>query len=219
MTIDDFIKHWKEVIMLSLAVLGGAYATVTFYRTQLYANDDLQVIAIGQVDQHLPPNRQDRLSFNLVVTNKGTSDGVVAHAEIVALHLEPQGHYAWVRIWPEVGEGFQPRALKPGEATVIQLITAGYAHEDYFLNPQYARPIDAGHHEFALGIQVRSVDSKGRIHNVLYPVSQFKIPNDLTNGPTDGFTFDCSVHHLFVDAPETVPPLAKSYGFPGDCLP
>jgi hypothetical protein len=69
---------------------------------------------------------------------------------------------------------------------------------------------------FNEGVWVKSMDSRGRLYSAYFVVSQFKVPNDIVNGPTDGFTFDCHPHQLLVNIPEFNPPLAKNYD--GDTL-
>ncbi len=210
MTNEEFIKRWKDVIFLVFATLGAFYATFAFIRDNIYVRDDLQATVIGDVDTRQMLEKQDRISLRLAVANAGTRDGAVVQAEIVALRKEDEG-YSWVRIFPPVGEGFEAKTLKPGEITILSLVTDAYAHVQYFRNPNYARPIDATHHEFAEGVRIKSMDSKGRLYMLLYPVSQFKVPNDITNGPTDGYTLDCHPHQLLVNLPETIPPLATRY--------
>jgi hypothetical protein len=217
MTSEEFIKRWKDVILLMFTTLGFIYATFAFIRDRVYVRDDLQATAIGDVDTRQTPENQDRISLRLAVVNAGTRDAAVLQAEIVALRKESDG-YSWVRIFPPLGEGFEAKVLKPGEITIVSLVTDANAHDKYFRNPNYARTIDATHHEFAEGVRIRSMDSKGRLFTLLYPFSQFKVPNDITSGPTDGYTFDCHPHELLVNLPETIPPLATKYdGDAYDC--
>ena len=217
MTSEEFIKRWRDVLLLLFSTLSFIYATFAFIHDRLYVRDDLQATAIGEVDTRQTPENQDRMSLRLAVVNAGTREAAVLRAEIVALRKESEG-YSWVRVIPPFGEGFEAKALKPGEIAILSLVTDASSHDRYFRNPNYARPIDATHHEFAMGVRIKSMDSKGRLYTLLYPVSQFKVPNDITNGPTDGYTFDCYPHQLLVNLPETTPPLATKYdGDPYEC--
>jgi hypothetical protein len=211
LTSEDLIKHWKNLLLLVGGTLTLVYATVTFIRSNIYVKDDLQATLIGEVD-----TRATTLSLRLAVVNAGTRDAAVLQAEIVAVKNVYEGH-VWVRVPPPPGEGFEARTLKPGEIAILVLVTDRDAH-DYFRNQVYARPIDATHHEFTYGVRIKSMDSKGRLYTLLYPVSQFKVPNNITNGPTDGYTFDCHPRQLLVNLPETIPPLAMKYdGDAYDC--
>jgi hypothetical protein len=55
------------------------------------------------------------------------------------------------------------------------------------------------------------MDARGRFYSAYYVVSQFKVPNDITNGPTDGYTLDCRTHRPLVNIAGFRPPLAKNY--------
>lgn len=208
MTGEEF-KHWKNQATFLFATVAFVYATADFFRSYIYVRDDLQATVVGEVDARQTADKQDRISLRLAVVNAGTRDAAVLQAEIVALRNEYKGN-SWVRLPPPLGEGFEARTLKPGEIAILALVTDAYAH-DYFRKVNYARPIDATHHEFAEGVRIKSMDSKGRLYTLLYPVSQFKVPNNITNGPTDGYTLDCHPHQLLVNLPETIPPLATRY--------
>jgi hypothetical protein len=205
----ESIKRWKDHATLLFATVAFVYSTADFFRSYVYVRDDLQATAVGEVDTRETLDKQDRISLRLAVVNAGTRDAAVLQAEIVALRNEYEG-YSWVRLHPPLGQGFEARTLKPGEIAILSLVTDAYAH-DYFRNVNYARPIDATHHEFTQGVRIKSMDSKGRLYTLLYPVSQFKVPNNITNGPTDGYTFDCHPHQLLVNVLESVPPLATKY--------
>ena len=209
MRFKEFVAAWKDVIIIIFGTIGIATNIYTFVRSNLYVSDDLQVTAIGDVDQQLPASQRDRIALRLAVANAGTRDAAVLQADIMALYKEENG-YSWVRIFPAIGEGFEAKTLKPGEIVIVSLISGGYTR-DYYVNGRYSRPIDAQYHEFTEALRVKSMDSQGRIYSTLYPISQFKIRNDWKVGPTEGFTFDRSTHHLLVNGSETMPPLAKEY--------
>jgi hypothetical protein len=210
MKIEGFLKHWGTVLTFMFGTLGFFYATTAFVRNFIYVRDDLQMSAIGEVDTAPPANKQDRITMRLAVVNAGTRDAAVLQANIIALRTERRG-YGWDRIEPPIGQGFEARTIKPGEIAILSLVTDSYAHDDYFRNPTYSRRIDDTHHEFNLGIWVTSMDSRGRLYAAYFVVQQFKVPNDITTGPTNGYTFDCRPHQLLVNIPEFNPPLAKSY--------
>ncbi len=209
MSIRDLVREWKDPIQ----VVGISVALMLSIINFIQANavrDDLQATAIGDVDTRLPFNQQDRITIRLAVVNAGTRQAAVLQAEVVSLYKEDDGQYSWVRIFPAIGQGFEAKTLKPGEIEILSLVTDGYAHA-YFKNPRYARPIDATRHEFTEGVRIKSMDSRGNIYSVLYPISQFNVPNDIQNGPTDGFTFDRRPHQLLLNTCECVPPLAREY--------
>lgn len=208
MKIEGFLKNWGTTLTFLFGTLGFLYATTAFVRDFIYVRDDLQMSVIGDVDKNEP--RQDRITTRLAVVNVGTRDAAVLQAEIIALREERRG-YGWDRVWPPIGQGFEARTIKPGEIVIISLVTDSYAHKDYFRNPTFSRRIDDAHHEFDLGVWVKSMDSRGHLYSAYYVVQQFKVPNDITTGPTDGYTFDCHPHQLLVNIPEFEPPLAKNY--------
>lgn len=210
MKIEGFLKNWGTTLTFLFATLGFVYATYAFIRDNIYVKNDLEMTVIGEVDTRLPLNKQDQISERLAVVNAGTRDAAVLQANIVAFRQEDRG-WGWDRIWPPQGQGFEARTIKPGEITILSLVTGSYAHDDYFRNPKYSRPIDATHHEFAEGVWIKSMDSRGRIYAAYYVVSQFKVPNNITNGPTDGYTLDCHTHPLLVNIAEFRPPIAKNY--------
>jgi hypothetical protein len=210
MKIEGFLKNWGTALTFLFGTLGFLYATTAFVRDFIYVRDDLQMSVIGEVDTNPPANKQDQITMRLAVVNAGTRDAAVLQANVMALRTERRG-YGWDRVWPPTGQGFESRTIKPGEISIISLVTDSYAHKDYFRNPKYSRRIDDTHHEFNLGIWVQSMDSRGRLYSAYFAVQQFKVPNDITNGPTDGYTFDCHPHQLLVNIPEFNPPLAKNY--------
>jgi len=207
--VQAFVRAWKDVILLAIATISVSYGSYTFFVGNFYTKDDLQATAIGDVDTRLPASQQDRISLRLAVVNAGTGDAGVLQAAIVPLRKEDDG-YAWVRIFPPIGEGFEAKVLKPGEIVILSLVTGGHA-QDYFTDPNYSRRIDGEHHEFVEAVRIKSMDSKGHIYSVLYPIWQFKIRNDYQRGPTEGWTFDRRTHQLLVNTGEKIPPLAKEY--------
>ena len=210
MTFKDFVQHWKDSLLLVFATIALVFTTFTFIKTNFYSLDSLQAVAIGEVDERLVPNRQDRIDLRLSVVNAGTREAAILQADIVTLKKEGNG-FAWVRIWPSVGQGFEAKALKPGEITIVSLVTSGYAH-DYFMDAQYSRPIDERHHEFVEGVRIKSMDSRGQIYSVVYPISQYKVLNDWKAGPpSEGYTFDRTPHELLVRTQPMIPPLAIKY--------
>ena len=215
MKIEGFLKHWGTALTFMFGTLGFFYATASFIRDFIYVRDDLQMSVIGEVDTSPPANKRDQITMRLAVVNAGTRDAAVLQANIVALRTERRG-YGWDRIGTPVGQGFEAKTIKPGEIAIISLVTDSYTHQDYFRNETYSRRIDDTHHEFNEGVWVKSMDSKGRLYSAYFVVSQYKIPNDITTGPIDGYTFDCHPHQLFVNIQEFLPPRAKNYD--GDVL-
>ncbi len=206
------VALFRERIKIAtvLSVLAFAMSGYQFVKSDFPARHSLQAVAVGDVDERLAPNKQDRIDLRLAVVNAGNREAAILRAEIVTLQKEADG-YAWVRIWPGMGEGFQSKSFKAGEIAIISLITSGYGH-DYFNDPMHARPIDSRHHEFVVGVRITSLDSAGRIYHVLYPISQYKIANDWKAGPpSEGYTFDRRPHELLVNIAATIPPLAKRY--------
>lgn len=211
-TFKERATAWRDVYQIVGICVAIGLSLFNFWQANLHITNDLEVVAIGGVDQRLAPNKQDRISVRLALVNVGNREASVLQAEVVALYKGDQG-YSWVRIFPAVGEGFDARTLKLGEISIISLVTDGYAY-DYFMRPRYSRPIDVAHHEFVEGVRIKSMDADGHIYSVLYPISQYKVRNDFDGKggpPSEGYTFDRSVHHLFVNEPEMIPPLAKEY--------
>jgi hypothetical protein len=210
MRIGSILKHWGTVLTFMFGTLGFVYATYAFVRDNIYVKDDLEMSAIGEVDTSPPVNDQDRITLRLSVVNAGTRDAAVLQANIIALRQTDRG-WGWDRIASPQGQGFESKVIKPGEIAILSLITDRHLYSDYFVNPTYARRIDATHHEFADGVLIKSMDAKGRLYLTYYVVSQWRVQDGITHGPTDGYTFDCHPHPLLVNIEEFRPPLAKNY--------
>jgi hypothetical protein len=194
---------------LVLSILAFGMSAYTFAASQVPYNSVL-AIAVGPVDEDLAD--QGRIDLRLAVVNRGNRDATVFQAELVAIHKEPDG-YSWVRIFPPDGKGFEGRVVKAGETVVIALITSGTTR-DYHRDPHFSRPIDEKHHEFTVGVRIKSMNAKGEIFSIVYPISQFKVRNDWDGSgpPSEGYTFDRNPHELFVHGEEeSIPPVAKSY--------
>ena len=200
-----------------LSLVAISMSAWTFYKSNFYSRDSLQVVAIGGVDAVLPREQQDRIDLNVAVVNTGTREASVLQAELVALYREPDGRFSWVRLFPPTGEGFNPTALEPGQIKILALTTKEFAHE-FFRNERYSMPIDAETHRVVEGIRFKSMGASGRIYNATFAISQFKIPSDWRGGPKE-FTFDCSSHELLADADASIPDLPTRFDYPDDCRP
>lgn len=200
-----------------LSVIAITMSTWTFYKSNFYNRDSVQVVAIGGVDAVLPRERQDRIDLNVAIVNAGTREASVLEAELVALYREPDGGLSWVRLFPPTGQGFQPAALRPGEIRIIALITDEFAHE-FFRKPRYSIPIDSTNHRIVEGIRFKSMDASGRVYSATYLISQFKIPADWKGGPKE-FTFDCTPHELLKNVEAGIPDLPHGFDYPAGCRP
>jgi hypothetical protein len=213
MRLNGFFKRWSAVVLWIIATISFAFTTFEFARKYIYTRDNLQATVIGEVDELLPPDKRDRFSLRVAVVNAGTREAALTHAELVALRREGEG-YAWVRIFPPVGLGFEARTFKPGEIAIVSIVTDGYGQK-YFTNVEYSRPIDDAHHEFVLGLRTGSMDADGRIYTAIYPINEFKIRNDFAGGPgppSEGYTCHSGPHQLLIDtAGRVAPPGRKEY--------
>ncbi len=200
-----------------LSIIAITMSAWTFYKSNFYNRDSLQVVAIGGVDALLAREKQDRIDLNVAIVNSGTREASVLEGELVALYREPDGGFSWVRLFPPTGQGFQPTALRPGEIKIISLITDEFAHE-FFRKAHYSILIDATSHRIVQGMRFKSMDASGRVYNTTYLISQFKIPADWKGGPKE-FTFDCTPHELLIDVEAGIPDLPNRFDFPAECRP
>ncbi len=213
MTQKSFFEGWPQIVLWTIAIISFVLSTFEFARKYMYVRDDLQATIIGEVDELLPPDRRDRFSLRVAVVNTGTREAALTHAELVALRREGEG-YAWVRIFPPLGRGFEARTFNPGEIAIVSIVTDGYGHK-YFTDLAYSRSIDDAHHEFVLGLRTGSMDADGRVFTATYPINEFKIRNDFSGGPgppSEGYTCHYGPHRLLVDTiGKLAPPGRKEY--------
>ncbi len=196
---EDFIKRWKDAVLLAFGTLGIVVTCSTFYFNYFYEREELEATFAGFIDYAGKGQDQDLVGDRFAVVNKGNRDAALLDAQLLIWNDHNTNHgpgFHWDPIDVADGDRFQPRVIKPGEVFIVLLPTLGHAR-NFYSKPIYAVPLDDKYKKVVFGVRFYAMNSKGMVFHNIYPVAYMRIDLDYMRGPTSGYYLERRGRSLF----------------------